>query len=63
MKVSVYPIEEGGFKVLVQASPGSGLAPVLVQGVTQENIKGKVLPVVAAMRRPKRPKPVQPGAE
>lgn len=61
MKVSVYVLEDGGMSVLVQASPGSGLSPALVQEVTQENFKSKVLPVVTRMRRPPRPRPVPPG--
>lgn len=54
MKVLVYKLETGGFSVLVQASPGKGRAPVVLNDVTLENIKGRVLPAVEAARRPKK---------
>lgn len=53
MRVSVYKLENGRQDVLVEASPGSGLAPVLIPNVTKEDIKSRVLPVVVEMRRPK----------
>lgn len=53
VKVSVYKLEQGELAVLVQASPGKGRAPVLLQGITAENIVEKTLPVVVAMRKQK----------
>lgn len=53
MKVSVYKGLEGAMSVLVQASPGAGRTPVVIEGITRENIQEKVLPVVVAMRLPK----------
>lgn len=53
MKVSVYKGEGGVMDVLVEASIGKGRPPLLIQGITQENVIDKVLPVVNAMRRPK----------
>lgn len=51
MKVSVYKDEEGKLSVLVQASVGVGLAPILVGEITPGNVVEKVLPVVKSMRR------------
>ena len=53
MKVSVYAREDGLMDVLLQASAGKGLPPVLVQGVTADNTVEKVGPAIDAMRRPK----------
>lgn len=53
MRVSVYKEEAGGFSVLVQASPGKGRSPVLLNAITLKNIKEKVLPAVENARRPK----------
>ena len=53
MKVSIYKEEAGGFSVLVQASPGKGRSPVVLTGITKENIQEKVLPAVEVARRPK----------
>lgn len=53
MRVRVYKNEDGTTDVLVEASLGKGRPPVLLKGVTPENIKTQVLPVVTAMRRPK----------
>lgn len=57
MKVSVYKDEEGSLSVLVQASLGEARAPILVGGVTLENIQEKVLPVIEAIRAPRSPRP------
>lgn len=53
MRVSVYRLPEGKMSVLVEASTGRGLSPVMVEGVTSENVVHKVLPLVTQMRRPK----------
>ena len=60
MKVTVYATLEGEMSALVEASPGKGRAPVLLQGITPANVVESVKPVVEAMRRPKQPKPVEP---
>lgn len=57
MRVSVFKDEKGELSVLIQASVGRGLAPVLIKDITQENLRSKVLPVVAEMRRPKKVTP------
>lgn len=51
MKVSVYVLPEGRRDVLIQASPGSGLAPVLLQEVPRGKVSELILPVVLEMRR------------
>lgn len=56
MKVSVYKEEGGTLALLVQASPGKGRVPVLVQGVVLEDVKATTLPLIEAMRAPKKPK-------
>lgn len=53
MKVSVYKNEDGTMSVLVQASPGKGRSPVLLSGVTPENVVQMVRQVVDGMRLPK----------
>lgn len=53
MLVSVYKLEGGGMTVLVRSSPGKGRAPILVEGVTLENIVEKVSPAVVELRGPK----------
>lgn len=53
MKVSVYLGPGGALSVLVQPSPGKGRPPVMIPGVTLENLTSKVSPVVEAMRKPK----------
>lgn len=50
MRVSVYKLDDGRMDVLVEASPGSGKAPVVIQGVTQEDLVQRVGPVVDAQR-------------
>lgn len=53
MKVSVYKDAKGELSALIQASPGKGRPPMLLRGITLENVKSRVLPVVEAMRKPK----------
>lgn len=50
MKVSVYAPVGGTMAVLVQATPGSGTPPVVLQGLTLENLKEEVSKVVVGMR-------------
>lgn len=61
MKVWVYRADEGPMTVLVQASPGKGKAPVVLGGITPQNVVEKVLPAVTAMRLPKPPQLPLPG--
>lgn len=53
MKVTVYKLEDGRMSVLIESTPGKGRAPVLLQGITQENVSSAVLGVVTQLRRPK----------
>lgn len=53
VKVSIYKAQEGEMAILVEASPGRGRAPVVLSGVTRENLTEKLEPVTEAMRRPK----------
>ncbi len=50
MKVSIYKLPDGTMDALVEASPGNGKAPVVLRGVTPENVVGVVLPVVREMK-------------
>lgn len=59
MKVWVYKNEDGTMSVLVQAAPGKGRPPVVLQPITPENVKEQLLPLVNAMRRPKGAEPAQ----
>jgi len=61
VKVSIYKLEDGDMAALVEATPGSRMSPVMVQGITPENVVSKVLPEVVALRRPKTPRPLPPG--
>jgi hypothetical protein len=51
MKVMVYLMDNREMAVLVLASPGKGLAPVMLSDITLENIEARTLPVIAAARR------------
>lgn len=53
MRVRIYKDAEGSLSAFVEASPGKGRAPVLLLGVTPENVVAKVGPVIEAMRSPK----------
>jgi hypothetical protein len=61
MRVHIYLREDGLMDVLVESSPGRRRSPVLVQGVTQENVVDKVGPVVAQVRGPRETQPVPPS--
>lgn len=56
MRVSIYKLEDGTMSALIQASPGKRRSPVLIQGVTPEDLPGLVAPAVAELRRPREPK-------
>ena len=53
MRVHVYKDDEGNLSVFVEPSPGKGRAPVLLRGVTAENVVEQLLPVIEAARKPK----------
>lgn len=53
MRVSIYKQEDGSMSAMVEASPGKGRPPVLIQDITGENVTARVAPVIDAMRRPK----------
>lgn len=50
MKVSVYKLPEGRIDIMVEAAPGHGKAPVVLQRVTKEDLVDRVLPVLAAQK-------------
>lgn len=56
MRVHVYKHDDGDMSVLLEPSPGKGRPPVVLQGITSENVREKVLPQLAAMRAPKEPR-------
>ena len=53
MRVSVYKLDDGAMAVLVEASPGRGLSPVMLSDVTPENVEGRLTPLIEEMRRPR----------
>lgn len=53
MKVSVYKEEGGTMAVLLQASPGKGRPPVLMQGVAPEDVGTLIEPLIPQMRSPR----------
>lgn len=53
MKVSVYKEIDGTMAILIQASPGSGKAPVVLPGVTREGLRKAVSEAVQTMREPR----------
>ena len=53
MRVMIYKGEKGALSALVEPSPGKGMIPVMVPAVTHEDVIGKVLPVITALRGPK----------
>lgn len=50
MKVSIYKLPEGRIDIMVEASPGNGKAPVVLQRVTKATVVEKVLPVLEAQK-------------
>lgn len=53
MRVSVYLVVDEDYQVLVESTPGKGRAPVLIQGVTRQNVVDRVRPVIDQLRRPR----------
>lgn len=62
MRVHVYKDDKGNLSALIEPSPGRGRAPVLLQGITEENVVREVLPVVEGLRGPRLPRPANAGA-
>ena len=60
MKISIYKGREGVLSALVQASVGKGRPPVVLQGITRENVREKILPLVVKMRQPKEAEQTKP---
>lgn len=53
MRILIYLLEDKELAALVTASTGKALAPVLLRGITLENLADEVLPVVTKMREPR----------
>lgn len=51
MRVWIHKLLDDTLSVLVQPSPGSRMSPVMIQGVTAENVVAQTLPVIEGMRR------------
>lgn len=56
MRVHVYKHDEGRMVAVIEPTPGKGRPPVLVPGITTENVREKVLPEIVAMRAPRVPR-------
>lgn len=56
MRVHIYKAADDTLSVFVQPSPGKGRPPVLLAGITSENVVQEVLPVVQELRKPKLPR-------
>lgn len=56
MRVHVYKDDKGDLSAFVEPSPGKGRPPVLLQGITEENVVRRVLPAVEEMRGPRTPR-------
>lgn len=50
MRVSIYRVGDGRLDVMVEASPGNGKAPVVLQHITREDFVSRVSPVIDAQR-------------
>lgn len=61
MRVHVYKGDESTHQVFVEPSPGKGRPPVLLRGVTSENVVALVSPAVEAMRKPREPRKTPQG--
>lgn len=58
MRVGVYVVRNGKLSVLVEASPGRGMSPVLLPDLEANQVRAAVLPVIQQMRVSR---PLQPG--
>lgn len=56
MRVHVYKEPGDTVSVFIEPSPGKGRPPVLLQGITPANVRGKILPELVAMRAPREPR-------
>lgn len=59
MRVRVYKDPDGNLTALVTASPGHGKPPVVVGGITAENVVDKITPVLEALRGRKLPRQIR----
>lgn len=50
MKVSVYKLPDGRIDLMVEAAPGNGKAPVVLQNVNKGNLVEQLTPVLEAQR-------------
>lgn len=50
MRVTVYKLEGDRIDIMVEASPGNGKSPVVLQHITKESLVGALLPVVEAQK-------------
>ena len=50
MKVSVFKLPDGRIDIMVEASPGHGKSPVVLQNVTRANLVEALGPVLDAQR-------------
>lgn len=56
MRVHVYKDAKGNLSAMVEPAPGKGKIPVVVQGITAENVVEVIAPILEEMRRPKAPR-------
>ena len=61
MRISVYKLDDGTMDVFLEPSVGARKSPVVLRGVTQENVVGAVLPLIRELRRSRPQPPVLPG--
>ena len=50
MKVSIYKLPDGRIDILVEASPGHGKPPFMLQNVSKDDLVDQLLPVLVAQR-------------
>ena len=50
MKVSVYRLPGGRIDIMVEASQGNSKSPVVLQGITKQNLHERVGPAVEAQK-------------
>ena len=56
MRVHIYKDDAGDLSAFVEPSPGKGRPPILLQGITAENVIEKVLPAIETLRQPRAPR-------
>lgn len=60
MRIHIFKRADGSLSVMLEPSIGKGLAPVLLQDITPDNVTEKVLPEVEKMRLPRAPRQAGP---